>query len=504
MHPNLKTTLLLTALFLCSSQVTSTAQDDAAKTKASRPNIIWIIPDDMSAHFACYGETAIETPNVDRLAASGVKFTNAYVTAPVCSTCRSAFITGMYQTSIGAQNHRSGRGEKKITLPANVQMVPKLFQDAGYHTSISGWPMNGKLGKTDYNFEWDKAIYDSNDWRDRKNGQPFFAQLQTRGGKRRGKDSLGWEKSQAEAEKRLGSRTPDSAVVLPPYYPNHPDIVRDWAAYLDSVRMTDAMVGEVLARLEEDGLRDNTLILFMTDHGISHGRGKQFLYDEGIHVPLVISGPGIKPGTVRDDVVEHIDIAALSLKAAGIAIPQSMQAQDILAADYSPRKTVFAARDRCDETVDHIRSVRTRDFKYIRNFLPNRPYLQPCAYKDAKSILIALRSSHDAGKLNEVQELLFRQVRPAEELYDILADPHEINNLAADPAYAKQLKQMRGELDAWMERTDDKGRHGESAEMYDSDMAVYLKSLKRKNNPQHLKTIEDNIAQMKKWAAEGK
>ena len=469
-----------------------------------RPNIVWIIPDDMSANFSCYGETAVETPNVDKLAAGGVKFTNAYVTAPVCSTCRSAFITGMYQTSIGAHHHRSGRGELKIHLPDGIKLVPKLFQDAGYHTSITGWPMNGRLGKTDYNFEWDKSVYDGNDWSKRKKGQPFFAQIQTQGGKLRGKDESGWEKVSKAAEKHLGSRTPNSAVKLPPYYPNHPDIVRDWAAYLDSVRMTDVMVGEVLARLEEEGVLENTIVLFMTDHGISHARGKQFMYDEGLHVPLVIAGPGIKEGTVRDDVVEHIDIAALSLAAAGIEIPKYMQARDILAEDYQPREAVFAARDRCDETVDHMRAVRTKDFKYIRNFLPNRPYLQPCAYKDAKKILIALREAHEAGSLNETQQLVMREVRPKEELYDVRNDPYEINNLADDPAYAKKLKEMRGRLETWMEETDDKGGWAESAEMFDSDMTVYLNTIKRRSTPEHLKRIQDNIALMKRWAAVGR
>jgi arylsulfatase A-like enzyme len=451
-----------------------------------RPNIVWIIPDDMSANFSCYGETAIETPNVDKLAASGVKFTSAYVTAPVCSTCRSAFITGMYQTSIGAHHHRSGRGELKIHLPAGIRMVPKLFQEAGYHTSITGWPMNGRLGKTDYNFEWDQSVYDGTDWAKRKKGQPFFAQIQTPGGKLRGK----------------GTRTPENAVKLPPYYPNHPDIVRDWAAYLDSVRMTDLMVGEVVARLKKEGVFENTIVLFMTDHGISHARGKQFMYDEGLHVPLVIAGPGIKAGTVRNDVVEHIDIAALSLAAAGIEIPKYMQAQNILGEHYAPREAVFAARDRCDETVDHMRSVRTADFKYIRNFLPNRPYLQPCAYKDAKAILIALRECHAACTLNETQQLLFRDVRPPEELYDVKNDPYEINNLANDPAFADRLKEMRDRLDTWIIETGDQGR--ESDEMYDSDMAVYLNSMRRKNDPGHLKVIQDNISLMKRWAAAGK
>lgn len=471
----------------------------------TRPNIVWIIPDDMSANFSCYGETAIDTPHVDALANRGVKFTNAVVTAPVCSTCRSAFITGMYQTSIGSHHHRSGRGERKIHLPEQVKLVPRLFQEAGYHTSISGWPGRpGRLGKTDYNFEWDRSVYDGSDWAEREEGQPFFAQIQTPGGKLRGKDAEGWEKVQKAAEETFGDRTSDEVVKLPPYYPKHPDIVRDWAAYLDSVRMTDHMVGEVVARLEKEGVLDNTIVLFLTDHGISHARGKQFLYEEGIHVPLVIAGPGIEPGTVRDDVVEHIDIAALSLGAAGIDVPDWMQARDILADDYEARDAGFSARDRCDETVDHMRSVRTKEFKYIRNFLPRRPYLQPCRYKDAKRILMALRECNEAGHLDETQQLLFREVRPEEELYDLRSDPYEINNLAGDPDHADRLAEMRGRLDTWMEETGDLGREPESEEMYDSDMAPYLQKNKKGGGTSQHEILKRNIAIMKQWAAEGK
>jgi len=478
----------------------------ALAAAAERPNILWIIPDDMSANFSCYGETAIETPHVDGLAERGVKFTRAFVTAPVCSTCRSAFITGMYQTSIGAHHHRSGRGEAKIQLPADVRLVPALFQQAGYHTSITGWPGRpGRKGKTDYNFEWDAAVYDGADWSERNEGQPFFAQIQTPGGKLRGKDPEGWDKVQAAAEKAFGERTPNSAVTLPPYYPEHPDIIRDWAAYLDSVRLTDAMVGEVLARLKREGVLDQTLVLFMTDHGISHARGKQFLYDEGLHVPLVIAGPGIEPGSVRDDVVEHIDIAALSLAAAGIEVPSWMQARDILASDYQPRTAVFAARDRCDETVDHLRSVRTERFKYIRNFLPERPYLQPCAYKDAKHILQAVRAWDEAGKLDATQQLVVRKTRPPEELYDVQADPHEIDNLAAKPEHAATLAALRARLETWMDLSGDHGRTPESKAMFDSDMAVYLNGLRaKKRPPEHIETIERNIELMRKWDAAGK
>lgn len=475
---------------------------------AERPNIVWIIVDDMSANFSCYGETTIHTPNVDQLASQGVRFTNAYVTAPVCSTCRSAFITGMYQTSIGAHHHRSGRGERKIELPESIVPLPQLFQQAGYHTSISGWPPDkrGRLGKTDYNFEWDESMYDGNDWSARADGQPFFHQIQTPGGKRRGGTTESAKKFQQRCAEIFGAATPIEDVTLPPYYPNDPVLLQDWAAYLDCCRYTDRLVGEVVDRLKREGQWDNTVLLFMTDHGISHARGKQFLYDEGIHVPLVIAGPGIPNGETRTDLVEHIDIAALSLGLAGIDVPDWMQAKDILAADYQPRDAVFAARDRCDETVEHIRSVRTNRFKYIRNFLPQRPMLQPCAYKDKKSMLIALRDAQAAGELNDLQQqLLFSATRAKEELYDLQRDPHETVNLATNPKHAAVLRKLRTELDDWMTSTNDQGRVPESAEMYDSDMQVYLDAIRRRQGDgEHLKRIEDNIAQMKRWAAEGK
>ena len=471
-----------------------------------RPNIVWIIVDDMSANFSCYGETQIQTPHLDRLAKRGTLFSSAFVTAPVCSTCRSAFITGMYQTAIGAHHHRSGRGTQKITLPDGVVPVPQLFKDAGYFTTISGWPIRpGKLGKTDYNFEWDRSIYEGSDWSQRADGQPFFAQIQTPGGKLRGGTIEAARQFADRVGPEFGGKVDPQTVKLPPYYPNDPVILEDWAAYLDSVRATDKMLGDVVARLKKEQLLDSTVILFMTDHGISHARGKQFMYDEGLHVPLVIAGPDIKAGLVRNDLVEHIDIAALSLGLAGIDIPASMQARDILASDYKPRDAVFAARDRCDETVDHMRSVRTKRFKYIRNFLPNRPYLQPNAYKDKKSILTALRQAGRNGQLNAAQQLILAQTRPAEELYDLEADPDELNNLAGSDAYQGPLKEMRNRLDTWMVESNDMGREPESEAMFNSDMDVYLNSLRsRKKDPAHLKVIETNIELMRQWARDGK
>ena len=469
-----------------------------AAEPAARPNIVWIVVDDMSANFSCYGEKLIRTPHVDRLAKDGTRFSKAFVTAPVCSPCRSALITGCYQTTVGAHHHRSGRGERKITLPGDVVPVPVLFRKAGYYTCIGGFQATGdRLGKTDYNFEWDRAMYDGNDWAGRKPGQPFFMQVQLHGGKYRGQwPNANW---QNRVKKELGSNTKPADVVLPPYYPREPVILQDWADYLDCCRYTDKEVGDVIARMEKEKLLDDTVVFFMTDHGISHARGKQFLYDEGTHVPFVVRGPGIAKGTTRDDLVEHIDMAATSLALVGIDIPKWMQGRNVLAKDYVKRDAVFAARDRCDETMDHIRSVRTERFKYIRNYMNQRPHLQPCRYKDEKAMVQRLRELHAAKKLDDLTEkLLFAETRPAEELYDLAADPHEVNNLAADPKHKATLEAMRKKLGAWEEGTGDRGRKPEPMAMYDSDMKVYLGGAKKENAE-----LKWNIDLNKKWAAEG-
>jgi len=481
-----------------------------APRAAQRPNILWIVLDDVSPHFSCYGDQTIHTPHVDRLAREGTRFTRAFVTAPVCSPCRSALITGCYQTTIGAHHHRSGRGVEKIRLPAGVRPIPELLQEAGYYTCIGSGlegenragkkpAADGELGKTDYNFTWDPGMFAANDWAGRMPGQPFFMQAQLSGGKLRGNSVESARRLAERAAAELGGATDPATVELPPSYPRDPVLLGDWAAYLDAIRLTDEHVGRIVARLESEGILDETLVILCADNGISHARGKQFLYDEGTRTPLIVRGPGIAPGVVRDDLVELIDVAAVSLAAAGISPPPTMQARDLFAADHRPRDAVFAARDRCDETVDRIRSVRTNRFLYIRNFHPQRPLLQPNAYKDSKSILQVLRSLHAAGALDPLQEtLLFSPTRPAEELYEWPEDRWQVKNLADDPAHAETLARLRARLEVWMAETHDPG--AESEAMYDSDMAVYLAA------PWDAKTdaIRRTMALMKQWAREGK
>ena len=493
-----KTVIWILALLVIPSAANAEAQGP--------PNILWIIVDDMSTHFSSYGERLIKTPHVDQLASRGVQFNRAFVTAPVCSTCRSAFITGMYQTSIGAHHHRSGRGTEKIHLPEPIRPLPEMFREAGYYTTISGWPIRpNRLGKTDYNFQYDPKMYDGADWASRREGQPFFAQIQLAGGKLRGGTTAGNEAFVTRVEEKFGGRVKPEDVVLPPYYPRTDVILKDWAAYLDSVRETDHVVGNILDRLKAENVFENTVVIFMTDHGLSHVRGKQFMYDEGLHVPLVIAGPGIPVGKQRNDLVEHIDIAPVSLALAGIEIPAHMQAQDILAKNYKPRDAVFAARDRCDETVEHMRSVRTQKYKYIRNYLDQRPHLQPNAYKDHKSIVIAFKEAGASGKLNEIQKQLLTPTRPKQELYDLDQDAYEIHNLADDPAYKQILRKMQHRLANWEEETGDQGRDPEPAVIFDSDMKVYVDKLEaRGNDPKRIIEIKANIQLMKKWAAQEK
>jgi len=280
---------------------------------------------------------------------------------------------------------------------------------------------------------------------------------------------------------------------------------KDWAEYLNSVQYTDWEVGRILQRLEEDEVLDNTIIFFMTDHGISQVRGKQFLYEEGIKIPFVVWAPGrIEEGITRDELIEHIDMAASSLYFAGIDIPEYMQGRSLFGAQAKPREYVVSARDRCDETTDRIRSIRKGNYKYIRNFYPKRPYLQPNLYKDKKPFMAPLKQLHADGKLNATQSLIMAETRPEEELYYLSVDPWEIRNLANDPKHLDKLREMRAILSNWIIESGDQGRFPESAAAYDSQMKGYLDSQVKRGRTEAAQQLQENIDLMKQWKAEGK
>ena len=418
-----------------------------SSTKDGKPNVLWIFIEDASCHISCYGETAIQTPNIDALAEEGVRFENAFVTAPVCSPSRSALVTGMYQTTSGSHNHRSQVDKDKgggnidyydsFVLTTEIPLASKLFEEAGYYTTNER--ITGETGKQDYNFT-SKNIYSGTSWKESPKETPFFSQIQLKGGKNR----------------KTTANTEDFK--LPPYYFEDDFMREDWKKYLGSWLDTDQDLKQIVADLKAAGVYDNTLIFFLTDHGVSHMRGKQFLYDEGTKVPLIVKFPNnAKQGTVRNDLVMQIDLLPSSLAYAGLPIPENIQGKDIFADNYKKHDYVFSMRDRCDETTEIIRSARSETFKYIRNFLSYRPHTQRNQYKDGKDISIHMRELFNNGKLNDLQSRFYNPTRPVEELYDIENDPFQINNLANNANYKLELNNLRKQLYNWMADTNDPG-----------------------------------------------
>lgn len=412
-----------------------------------RPNVVWITGEDFSPDLGCYGHPLVHSPNIDRLAEQGTLFTNAFTTAPVCSASRSAFMTGMYQTSIGAHHHRSHRDDG-YRLPDGVHVITHYFRDAGYFTANVtnvGGGVKG-TGKTDFNFHVDNP-FDGNDWSQRDEGQPFFAHIN-------------FPETHRNFHRFNEKPTDPDKVELPPYYPDHPITREDWALYLDSAAHLDRKVGAVLKRLDDEGLAENTIVFFFGDHGQAHVRGKQFLYDSGIHIPLIVRWPGrLSAGEVNENLVSAIDFAPTSLDLAGLPVPDAMQGRVMLGDDARGRAYIVAARDRCDETMDRIRCVRDKRYKYIRNFMPDRPLMQLNRYKETQyPVLRLMRRLHEQGELTPAQARLMAESRPPEELYDIQADPHEIHNLAGDEAYTGVMQTMRRRLSDWIEDTGDLGQ----------------------------------------------
>ena len=417
----------------------------------SKPlNILWLIAEDVCPDFKCYGDSVAETPHIDNLAKEGILFTNVFTTNSVCSPSRSAFNTGMYQTTIGAHQHRSHR-QDGFKLPDSVKVISDYFRSAGYFTVNVKNPAHGvKVGaKTDWNFTYDNP-FDGIDWNERQEDQPFYAQINL-------------QQTHRKFEKYEKNPTDPDKVKIPPYYVDH-DITReDWALYYDTIKHLDDNVGAVIQRLKEDDLLDNTIIIFFGDNGRPHFRGKQWLYDPGIHVPMIIRFPDKRQaGTINDNLISAIDIAPTSLALAGLPVPEYMQGQVFFGPKSKKRDFIVAARDRCDETVDRIRCVRTKQYKYIRNFYPERSYAQLNRYKEASyPVLRLMRHLHAMEKLPAEQSKWFADTRPEEELYDVSQDPFEMKNLAENPQYSDILKKMRNNLKNWIKETNDQGEKAE-------------------------------------------
>jgi arylsulfatase A-like enzyme len=420
-----------------------------------QPNILWLVAEDFGPHLGCCGTKEVWTPNLDQLSKDGVRYTRFFTTAPVCSPSRSAFMTGMYQTTIGAHNHRSHRDDN-YQLPDGIRLISHRMHDAGYFTAnLVELPKEFGFkgtGKNDWNFTEPKNPWDGKRWDELKDKQPFFAQLNFQ---------------ETHRKYHAPEKADPAKVEIPPYYPDHPVTRKDWAQYLDATTEMDRKVGLILKRLEDDGLAANTIVVFHGDHGASHVRAKQFCYDTGFITPLIIRWPAtlsppaqITPGRLDARLIMAIDLAPTFLSIAGAGTPEAMQGKPFLGRAAGPdREVVFGARDRCDETVFRFRTVRDARYRYIRNFTPERPFLQPNKYKEnSYPVWNLLKELHAQGKLTPEQEFLCRPTMPAEELYDLETDPHEVKNLAASAEHQAVRERLSRALEKWIEESNDQGR----------------------------------------------
>jgi len=422
-----------------------------------KPNILWITCEDISPYLGCYGDPYAITPHLDRLASQSILYTNAYATAPVCAPCRSCLITGLYATSTGTQHLRS-----EVRLPAQIEPFPKPLRAAGYYCSNNY--------KEDYNFTdagiWDDSSHTAH-WRNRRLYQPFFSVfnlMTTHQGQINGSDEAFFEtyRSKLSEAERHDSET----LLLPPYYPDTPMVRKIWARYYDLITVLDKQVGDLLAQLEADGLADNTIVFFFSDHGMGLPRFKRTLYDSGLHVPLLVHFPQryqhlapLPPSSRTDRLVSFVDFAPTMLSLVGLPVlPETMQGQAFLGKlRATPRQYIYGASSRVDEVYEMSRCVRDKRYKYIRHFMPHLSYVQPSEYPDRAEIMQEFRKLVAEGKLIGPQEALWRPTKPIEELYDTQADPHEIRNLAESPAHREVLSRLRHELRAWMIETHDTG-----------------------------------------------
>ncbi len=380
----------------------------------SKPlNILWINIDDLGRELGCYGNPDVKTPYIDELALQGVLYANAYANAPVCSASRSSQITGMYPSTINALNHRT---MEKQNLPNNIVPIMQLFREKGYFCT------NGKAnnmeapGKTDYNFLGEN-LFDGTDWEDRADGQPFFAQVQIK------------EPHRVFADDTVNPVDPKT-VTVPECYPNHPLIRADWAKYLESIQIADKRVGKILKRLDEEGLSENTVVMLFGDHGRPHLRDKQWLYEGGLAIPLIVRYPtNNEEEKVKDDLISLVDVAASTLKIANIPIPEYMHGKAVLSDEK--RDYVFGFRQRCGDAVDDIRSITDGRYKLIWNRMPQVPYMQLTSYKKLQYPAFTLyKVLHKNGELEHPYSQFMAETKPEIELFDLKEDPMELKNLA--------------------------------------------------------------------------
>ncbi len=427
------------------------------KKEMVKPNILFILSEDMSIDLECYGMLAVKTPVLNQLAATGIQYMNAYGNNSICSPSRSNMITGVHQNIINAQHHRSNRN---IPLVAPYKPITSFLREAGYTCIIGNKIARGSGGKIDVNFkhkaigEWDGinkfGLFDKNGGFT-KEDEPFFSQVTLTVTHRGGH----WNSVSNQSKHRVNP----ADVVLPPHYADTPVIREDWAKYLDQIEYMDNEVGLLLNDLEEKGMRDNTIVIFIGDNGRCNVRGKGYLYEPGLHLPLIVNWPAAITGGKKDTrLVASVDVAATILEVAGVELPDYMTARSIIKEDQNPREYIYSARDLWDEILEQSRAVTTDKYRYIKNNITDQSHDAHQAYLEFyRPAVHIMRNLKEKGDLTALQEHFFADTKEAEELFNIVNDPFEMNNLINNPEYKQIANEMRAHYKDWNSKNHDYG-----------------------------------------------
>ncbi|MDG2143365.1 MAG: sulfatase [Planctomycetota bacterium] len=427
-----------------------------------RPNILWLVAEDMSAWLPCYGDSTVPTPNLDRLAAQSVRYTNAFASSPVCAPARSSLITGMYATRIGTLHMRTGKPSKAAlekdpdayanipiyegVPPDFVRCFPELLRAAGYYCT--------NASKTDYQFKAPATVWDASGgkahWQNRGDGQSFFAVF----------NHGGTHESQAFPESRLREQVVvPSDVPVPPLYPDTAAVRDALARTYNNIAAMDTWVGKKLQELDDAGLTDSTVVFFYSDHGVGLPRGKRSPYDLGTHVPLLVRVPGSESGgTVEERVVSFVDFGPSVLSLANLDPDDRLDGIPFLGPHKRPGNGyAFSHADRFDGVYDFARSVSDGRFRLVRNLDTDVPHLITNAYREYLPMMEDIYALREDKKVNAMMWQCASVERPAEEFYDSREDPWEVRNLASLADHQQKLEELRHVLDAWIEDTGDLG-----------------------------------------------
>lgn len=459
---------------------------------ASKPNILWLVTEDMGQYIPPFGDSTIQTPTLSRLAKEGVIFTKFYSTSGVCAPSRAGIATGMYPSSIGANHMRTTSYTQETGLrayeavpPPEVKMVSELLRKQGYFCTNNF--------KQDYQFKAPVTAWDENGpyahWRNRAEGQAFFSIfnftdthesglfepyghrfIETRH-YHAGDTSYHWQNGRMSEEETSKHIPKDLEFPIPPYLPDNEVVRRDMWKMYNNIAEMDRQVGAILQQLEDDGLLENTIIFFYGDHGGPLPRQKRLIYESGLKTPLIVCFPNkYRAGSKDEQLHSFIDLAPTLLSLIGVEPLPYMQGQAFLGEHKASedRKYIHAAADRFDAFTDVIRAVKDGRFKYIRNYRPEQGYYLPVSYREQIPTMQELLRLRDEGKLNSIQAQWFRDSKPVEELFDCIADPHELNNLAADPSYQEKLNELSAEMDKWLSEI------GDQTELPEKDLIVKL------------------------------